>query len=270
MAQFLLIVMPIQTYLFAIGLFVNATKGISACQLSRDLQVKYQTAFVLSHKIRESLQAQQAIFPHSGEVHIDGTYIHSANRPANKKADRVDRRLKENANSNKRALLVMRERYSQAETAQNPYFVGAKKTLTFPIMSENAATVGKLAGAYIQPNTRIHADENAAYDDLMIRYDLQRVNHQLEYRSDSGVTNNLAESYFARFKRLYYGQIHKLDNRYLDLYGNEIAYREDTRRQNNLIIFTDVVAKCLQTSNEGRDWISYKQGNHRTSERLVM
>lgn len=48
--------LPIQAYLFAI--FVNAVKGISACQLSRDLNVQYKTAFTLAHKIRESLMVQ--------------------------------------------------------------------------------------------------------------------------------------------------------------------------------------------------------------------
>ncbi|MDY3333313.1 MAG: IS1595 family transposase, partial [Gallibacter sp.] len=97
--------LPIQTYLFAIALFVNAVKGISACQLSRYLNVQYKTAFTLSHKIRESLIVQRELFPLSGEIHIDGTYVHSAPRPKNKKADRVDRRLKENANPNKRGVL---------------------------------------------------------------------------------------------------------------------------------------------------------------------
>ena len=34
-------------------------------------------------------------------------------------------------------------------------------------------------------------------------YDLQRVNHQKEYRSDEGITNNLAESYFSYRQNLY-------------------------------------------------------------------
>lgn len=69
----------------------------------------------------------------------------------------------------------------------------------------------KLAQVYIKPNGRIQADENSSYDELMINYDLQRVNHQREYRSDDCITNNLAASYLARFKRMYYGQIHSDD-----------------------------------------------------------
>lgn len=67
--------LSLQTYLFAIALFVNAVKGISACQLSRDLNVQYKTAFTLAHKIRESLIVQRKLFTLSGEVHIDGTYV---------------------------------------------------------------------------------------------------------------------------------------------------------------------------------------------------
>lgn len=261
--------LPIQTYLFAIALFVNAVKGISACQLSRDLNVQYKTAFTLAHKIRESLIVQRKLFPLSGEVHIDGTYVHSSIRPKNKKSERVDRRLKANANPNKRAVLVMRERYSELDTLNNPNLVGAKKTITFPIISENTETVKKLAHTYIEPNSRIHTDENSAYDELMVNYDLQRVNHQREYCSDVRITNNLAESYFARFKRMHYGQVHKMSNIYLDNYANEVAYREDTRKLDNLTIFNDVTSKCLITSSDNH-WKGYWQGNHRQVERLIM
>lgn len=257
--------LSIQTYLYAIALFVNAAKGLSACQLSRDLNVQYKTAFTLAHKIRESLQIQKQLFPLSGEIHIDGTYVHSAPRPKNKKSERVDRRLKENANPNKRSILVMRNRYSEEETAENPYLVGAKKTLTFPILSENSQVVNKLATSYIKAGSRIHADENSAYDELMIHYDLRRVNHQKEYRSDEGITNNLAESYFSRFKRMIIGTHHKINNKYLDNYANECAYRKDNRRVDNLSLFNSTLGQCLATDNT-TDW----QGNHRQAERLIM
>ncbi len=47
--------LPLQTYLLAIALFTNSVKSISALQLSRDLNVQYKTAWVLSHKIKESI-----------------------------------------------------------------------------------------------------------------------------------------------------------------------------------------------------------------------
>lgn len=268
-ARFLLIVSYRFKLTFIRALFVNTAKGLSACQLSRDLNVQYKTAFTLAHKIRESLQIQKQLFPLSGEIHIDGTYVHSAPRPKNKKSERVDRRLKENVNPHKRSILVMRSGYDKSETEANPYLVDAKKTLTFQILSENTQVVNKLATAYIESGSRIHADENSAYDELMVRYDLRRVNHQKEYRSDEGVTNNLAESYFSRFKRMIIGTHHKISNKYLDNYANECAYREDNRRVDNLTLFNDMLGQCLATENN-TDWQGYWQGNHRQAERLVM
>ena len=41
--------LPFQVLLLAIGLFVNAAKGISSLQVSRDLDIHAKTAFVLLH-----------------------------------------------------------------------------------------------------------------------------------------------------------------------------------------------------------------------------
>jgi transposase-like protein len=52
---------PIRDYL----IFANGAKGHSALQLSRDLGCQYKTAFVLAHKLREAIEAEQqrAKFP---------------------------------------------------------------------------------------------------------------------------------------------------------------------------------------------------------------
>jgi transposase-like protein len=47
--------LPLQTILAAIVLYVNAVKGISTLQMSRDLNVQHKTAYVLLHKLRETL-----------------------------------------------------------------------------------------------------------------------------------------------------------------------------------------------------------------------
>ena len=125
-----------------------------------------------------------------------------------------------------------------------------------------------LATRFITPETVISTDESDAYDLLHARFPLRRVNHQHEYRADDGTTNNQAESYFSRFRRMQIGQNHKFGNRHLANYANEAAYREDTRRWSNGRIFRDILTKCAHTLTH-RDWCGYWQGNKRLQERLV-
>ena len=58
--------------LLAIMLFTNATKGISALQLARDLGVQYKSAWVLAHKLRESLLDYDDSGKLDGVVEMDG------------------------------------------------------------------------------------------------------------------------------------------------------------------------------------------------------
>ena len=73
------------------------------------------------------------------------------------------------------------------------------------------------------------------------------------------VPGNQAESLFSRFKRMYYGQVHRISNEYLLNYANEIAYREDNRRTSNKAQFIDVLSRCLKTTNDNNEWCGYWQ-----------
>jgi transposase-like protein len=79
--------LPIRDYLSAIAIFVNAVKGISALQLGRDLDVQYKTAFVLAHKLREAIGADQADIKLSGVIEVDGLYVGGHSRQENEKKD---------------------------------------------------------------------------------------------------------------------------------------------------------------------------------------
>lgn len=256
--------LPLRVYLAAIAIFTNAVKGISALQLGRDLGVQYKTAFVLAHKIRESLMEQRDMSQLSGEIHMDGAYVNGYVRPKNKKEDRIDRRLIENQRPDKRCVFVMRQKATEADEGMT----GAVKTLTFVIKGENQTDVSKLATEFVASGSTICADESNAYDPLHAKFDTRRVNHSTEYRAKDGTTNNQAESFFSRFRRMQYGQCHKLGNLYLANYANEAAYREDTRRKPNGTIFQDIIKKCAHTLTS-RNWCGYWQGNKRLAERLA-
>lgn len=261
--------LPLRIYMAAVILFANAVKGISALQVGRDLGVSHKTAFVLLHKIRESLLIGRDESALAGDVHVDGAYVGGKVRPENKKADRVDRRLAENQDPAKRCILVMRQCYTPAEAMNIPHAAGAKRTLTFVLKKENQADLGKLAPVYIAKGSVISADESDAYDLLQAKYSVKRVNHSQEYRAGDGTTNNQAESFFSRFRRFQIGQVHRITAKYLDNYANEMAYREDTRRWANGNIFLDILTKCA-SALVSRDWCGYWQGNHRVGEALAI
>ncbi|AHJ14360.1 IS1595 family transposase [Sulfurospirillum multivorans] len=252
--------LPLKVYLIAIALFTNAVKSISALQFSRDLDVQYKTAWVLSHKIRESLLLNQNNEKLSGVCEVDGVYVGNYIRPANNIEDRIDRR--QAYKPNKRTVISIRQR---AEI--NSKCVGSVRTKTFITKGENTSDIKEIIYNSIELGAIIHADEHTGYDHFHAHYDMKRVNHSIEYKSMDGACNNQSESYNARFRRMQYGQCHKISNLYLSNYANEIAYREDTRRMSNGAIFNDIFSKCLATpvSNE---FCGYWQGNKRVSERL--
>jgi len=249
--------LPLKTYLIAIALFTNAVKSLSALQLSRDLDCQYKTVWVLSHKIRESLLHHRDESELGGVCEMDGVYVGHYIRPKNNIEKRIDRRKV--TNPNKRVVISLRQRGEEG--------TGAVATRTFILKSENTRDISAIATRFVRPGAAIHADESNAYDDLHAHYDMYRVNHQVEYRSLDGACNNQSESYNARFRRMQYGQCHRIGTLYLSNYANEIAYREDTRRMDNLSIFKDITRKCANSmiSNE---FCGYWQGNKRIAERL--
>ena len=250
--------MPLRNYLAAIAIYSNTAKGISALQLSRDLDVQYKTAFVLAHKMRESLvDANTAQL--EGEVEMDGCYVNKHVRPKNNIQNRIDRRLKANQNPNKRTVMVMRQRGNKGE--------GAVKTLTFLTKNEGQKATMKLALANIDKSAIIYADEHRSYDVLHSTLVTRRVIHARHYSGPNGENTNQAESYFSRFRRMQYGQVHRMDNLYMDRYANEAAYREDTRRISNGEIFSDIMTRCA-TSTVSRDFAGYWQGNKRQAESI--
>ena len=62
---------PFQVLPLAIGPFVNAAKGISSLQVSRDLDIHAKTAFVLLHEFRCGLSESTAAVTLTGVVEIE-------------------------------------------------------------------------------------------------------------------------------------------------------------------------------------------------------
>jgi hypothetical protein len=68
--------LPLQKWMMAVALTINARKGLSAKQLQRDLSVNYRTAWYLEHRIRKAMGLGNFTDEKmTGTVEIDETYI---------------------------------------------------------------------------------------------------------------------------------------------------------------------------------------------------
>jgi len=228
-------------YLLAIAIFVNGAKGHSALQLSRDLDCQYKSAYVLAHKLREAVAAGAADEQASGKVEIDGLYIGGHVRPANRKEDRVDRRLVENQTGKRRVVAVMRERNG--------------KTLPFVVPSEDAAV--PTIKARVKDGSTIYADEATHWDALHGKFITKRVNHSIEYSNGDACTNQ-AESFFSRLRRAEIGTHHHIAGPYLNSYANEMAWREDNRRVSNGELYL-MAADAALKHPKSQQWCGYWQ-----------
>jgi transposase-like protein len=236
--------LPVQTILLAIAIFVNGAKGHSALQLSRDLDVQYKTAYVLSHKIREALAAEQREMKVGGIVEVDGLYAGGYIRPANWKENRVDRRIAQHQTGKRQVVVVMRER--------------GGRTLPFVFKSE-ADSIPTIE-ARVDADATIHADEAAHWDSLATFYLTKRINHQESY-SDGEACTNQAESFFSRLRRAEIGIHHRIAGPYMASYASEMAWREDHRRVSNGEQFL-IATNAALAHSVSRQWKGYWQRNH--------
>lgn len=227
--------------LAAIVIFANAVKGISALQLSRDLDVQHKTAFVLAHKIREAMAAETKGLKLSGEVEIDGAYFGGSIRPANKIEDRVDRRLAQHQTGKRRVVVAMRQRKG--------------RTLTFVVRNEADGVF--YINQHADMTARVHADEATHWDVLHQRFQTFRINHSEAY-SDNGICTNQAESYFSRLRRMVEGQHHHVSPQYLHQYACEAAWKEDHRRLDNGTLASRAL-RLAMAHPKSKNWCGYWQ-----------
>ena len=232
--------LSLRDILGAIAMFTNGAKGYSALQLSRDLGCDYKSAFVLCHKLREAIATAREAGALKGDVEIDGAYFGGYVKPANKRADRKDRRRKIHQSGKRQVVIAARERGGRIVTA----------------VADNEAHGVNVARATVAAGSTIHADEASHWDKLAANFPIKRVNHKEEY---SGETNtNQAESFFSRLRRAEIGTHHHIAGKHLAAYASEMAWREDARRQSNGNQFTMITAAAALAPKSDK-WRGYWQ-----------
>jgi transposase-like protein len=242
--------MPLRAYLMAVAIFCNEVKGKSMLALSRDLGTQYKTAFVLAHKMREAMACevrQTAVGGDGKRAEIDGGYFGGYVKPANKRENRVDRRLRQHQTGKRKVVVVIRERGGR----------------TLPGVFRSEVEALSFIRRQVPRGTTLYADEAGSWNDLHARYELYRINHQEVYSlgGEYDINTNAAEGFFSRMRRGEIGHHHHVAGPYLIRFAQEAAWREDHRREPNGGQVDRVVALAMR-NKPSVDFCGYWQRAH--------
>ncbi len=227
---------------FKVGyLMLTAKKGISSLQVRRvifgeDSGTDWRTAWYMCMRWRAAMAGD--MFPLTGEVEVDETYIGGKDRHRHwgKKSQQA----------------------RDAAGYQRPgRKVGYKKVGVIGAIERKGNVVARVIGSTDAPTlsefvrnatsdkvSLVASDENPAYKYVRPGLPHATVKHSAgEYVRGNIHTNNI-ESFWSLLKRGVVGTYHKVSKDYLPFYLNEFSYRHNNRK--NPEIFGDLIATCSQ------------------------
>jgi transposase-like protein len=215
----------------AIYLITAHKKGISSCQLARDLGVTQRTAWFLNHRIRKMMAEEIAEHSLTDTVQIDETYVGGK---------------RHNMHGKRRKML--RETYGTTGSAEKLIVFGMLqqdgKLITMTSPTNDGAALQPLIKKYIKPGSTIITDQHGAYAGLGSDYNHIQVYHSRKnYVAEDGHHNNSIESAWSLLKRGYVGIYHYMSAKHLNRYCNEFSYRFNTRGITDLERFADALTR---------------------------
>jgi hypothetical protein len=202
--------LPLAKWFAAIWLITAHKKGISSCQLARDLGIGQKAAWFLNHRIRQMV-TEKAPELLQDIVSIDECYV--GGRWANmKKTKRT--KLQESGKETKIAVMGLMEREGKARLT----VIGINSFKDVVRKNVDKAAI-------------LVTDEHLGYKGLDAEYNGHvTINHsQLEFMRDGFTTNNI-EGMFSQLKRMIIGIYHQVSPIHLHRYCEEASYRFNTRK----------------------------------------
>ncbi len=223
---------PLQKWFLAISLILNARKGISALQLSRDLEVNKNTAWRIAMQIRKAMTQFEQRQLLTGIVEMDETYIGGKPRKGTK-GDGPNGKHKTGRGTKKPPVIGAVERGGK---------VTAKAT-------DKSKMKGSHMRAFVRErvdtnNARLMTDEYKSYTGMSKLLPHSVIEHK-DWYVNGDIHTNTIEGFWALLKRGMFGQFHSVSRKHLQRYVDEFCYRFNLRNDNQLQAFELTINRGL-------------------------
>jgi transposase-like protein len=213
--------LDIRKWFYAVNIFLNDKKGVSACNLQREIGGTYRTSWRMLQQIRAAMgNGEKSLF--SEIVEIDETYVGGKLRKDNR--DALDKKIEgryRGRGTKKTPVVGVIERETKHVHAEvmKPNSIGQKLT--------GQQLLGLVDKTTAQ-GTTVMTDSLNSYRILDWDYDHRIVNHSKgQYVAEGNVHTNNIENFWSVVKRSYIGVYHKMSEKYLQRYIDEACYRRN-------------------------------------------
>ncbi len=207
---------PLVKWFWAMYLICCDKRGISALELSKKLQLRYETAWTMSHKIRKAMKDRDSQYSLTGVIEIDETFIGSSSEGTDKKG----------RGSEKIPVVV-----SVSTTDDKMLF--AKMHV---VESVNSEEIDKIVASSIPPGETIKTDGLNIYKSLS----KQGYRHERFVIKGSGKKAHDLLKWVhiiaGNAKAWINGTFHGIDKKHLQSYLDEFCYRLNRRFHENELL----------------------------------
>lgn len=217
--------LDLQKWFLAISLVLNAKKGISSRQLSRDVEVNKDTAWYMGMRIRKAMLEQPTLL--KGVVETDETYVGGKPRKSNDPGEGGTHKRGRGTDKVPVIGVVERGGKVKAKVAKD------LKSKSLSSFIRDKVEIG---------DATVMTDEFSGYCRLKYFVKHETINHQHAYVCGNIHTNTI-ESFWAILKRGIIGQYHKVSARYLGKYIDEFCFRYNER--NNPEVFELTLCRAV-------------------------
>ena len=206
-------------------------KGMSSCQLAREIKVTQKTAWFMLHKIR-GLYGQSDATALSGSVEMDEMYL--GGRETNKHESKRTEGTQGRSTKTKTPIFGMLERDG--------------KVVAMKVENTQGKTLMPIVEQFIEKGATTYTDDANIYNSLSKKgYEHLFVNHsQREYVRANDIHTNGIEGFWAHFKRVIFSTYHCVSKDYVQRYIDEQSYRWNTREESDSYRFHNMFSKACK------------------------